>query len=390
MIFIVGEAFGFPHGYGATSRVFAFAKGFLDNGAAVKVLCLKPSEFFPEAVVNRETEGIVDGVPFKYLSGSTKRYENFFTRRYTEARSIFRLLKELRSERGRHTVLIYSDTFYWFFFILLAVKCAGSFAAVNVCEYPFLYRKRNTLLPVKRPLYFLLWRKVDLFLTITRYLSTFVIEKRIPSSRVLMVPILIVRDPRFDIKRTGELRRLLYIGDLQRYDEVDFIIELYLRAKGLNPAIELGLAGGNLDHERLAGKYPDGQLAGVTFHGQVTKARIKEVLLENSILLLPRKKAVFSDAGFPTKLGEYLESGNPVLVSGTGDIPDYLQDGTNAFIPSEYSVQAFLEKLQFIISNPGLAFAIGERGREVALSCFDARVHSKHILNIISADARTV
>ena len=38
-IIIAGESFSFPIGLGATARVYAYARGFIENGARVKVFC---------------------------------------------------------------------------------------------------------------------------------------------------------------------------------------------------------------------------------------------------------------------------------------------------------------------------------------------------------------
>ena len=47
---------------------------------------------------------------------------------------------------------------------------------------------------------------------------------------------------------------------------------------------------------------------------------------------LPREDALFSRAGFATKLGEYLASGRPVIASATGDVELYLKDDVDAFL----------------------------------------------------------
>ena len=49
------------------------------------------------------------------------------------------------------------------------------------------------------------------------------------------------------------------------------------------------------------------------------------------MLVLARPDNIQAKGGFPTKLGEYLATGNPVVVTKVGEIPNYLIDGVNAF-----------------------------------------------------------
>ena len=67
-------------------------------------------------------------------------------------------------------------------------------------------------------------------------------------------------------------------------------------------------------------------------------------LCNAKLLALARPDSIQAQGGFPTKLGEYLATGRPVVVTKVGEIPDYLEDGVNAFlsdINSGYSLLYF-------------------------------------------------
>ena len=82
----------------------------------------------------------------------------------------------------------------------------------------------------------------------------------------------------------------------------------------------------------------------VEFTGSVERAGLPGLLKEAAAFALPRASGLFSTAGFPTKLGEYLATGKPVVVATTGDIPLYLSDGVDAFfVPDD--TRAFAARL---------------------------------------------
>lgn len=106
-------------------------------------------------------------------------------------------------------------------------------------------------------------------------------------------------------------------------------------------------------------------------------------------MALPRASGIFSTAGFPTKLSEYLATAKPVVVTDTGDISKYLQDGVNAFLVPPDDAAAFAQALRHVMSHPEVARTVGRRGREVALKHFDCHLHSARIIKFIQAIQKT-
>lgn len=66
--------------------------------------------------------------------------------------------------------------------------------------------------------------------------------------------------------------------------------------------------------------------------GDVHRDKVPELLCRSKILALARPDNLQSEGGFPTKLGEYLSTGNLVIITDVGDIPFYLKDGESALI----------------------------------------------------------
>jgi len=84
--------------------------------------------------------------------------------------------------------------------------------------------------------------------------------------------------------------------------------------------------------------------------------------------------------GFPIKLGEYLSTGKPVIVTSVGDIPLFLKDGENAYISKPDDVASFANKLNDCLSDPFKASYIGKKGEELVYREFNYLEVTKNIV----------
>ena len=102
------------------------------------------------------------------------------------------------------------------------------------------------------------------------------------------------------------------------------------------------------------------------------------------LLALARPFSLRSQAGFSTKLGEYLATGNPIVVTVTGEIANYLQDRVNVYLSPPDDVGSFAKCLREALSSPDDARGVGQRGREVALTHFDFHSHGVRLHEFIN------
>ena len=121
----------------------------------------------------------------------------------------------------------------------------------------------------------------------------------------------------------------------------------------------------------------------VVFTGIVPSSRVPQLLKNATILALCRPNNKQAKYGFPTKLGEYLLTGTPTVITSVGDIPFFLTDGESALIAPPNNPVAFAEKLCWVLENPHNAEIIGKRGQKVALESFNAVFETKKLLDII-------
>lgn len=118
----------------------------------------------------------------------------------------------------------------------------------------------------------------------------------------------------------------------------------------------------------------------VVFTGAINRMDVINKINNSYCLALARPDNIQAKFGFPTKLGEYLTTGRPVVVTAVGDIPLFLKDGDNAFIAEPDNIQSFASKLEECLSDEAMASAIGERGQKLVKEQFDYLAVTKVIL----------
>lgn len=100
--------------------------------------------------------------------------------------------------------------------------------------------------------------------------------------------------------------------------------------------------------------------------GIVPYDRMPQMLFDAEILALARPDNEHARFGFPTKLGEYLMTGNPVVVSRVGELDHYLKDGDSCIFAKPNNYKDFAEKLIWCLEHPHESKSIGKNGKAVA------------------------
>lgn len=172
-------------------------------------------------------------------------------------------------------------------------------------------------------------------------------------------------------------------------DGVDILIKSFAMICKKYPEINLKIAAFmDLDGKRMIELISDPALLGrIEYVGVLSRDKIPEFICNAEVLLLPRPDSKQAQGGFPTKLGEYLATGNPVCATKVGEIPDYLTDNTNVFFAEPGSIQSFADAMDRALINPANAAKIGLEGKKVAELNFNMEVQSKRLHTFINENA---
>ena len=121
----------------------------------------------------------------------------------------------------------------------------------------------------------------------------------------------------------------------------------------------------------------------VEFTGVVPASDMPQMLKNATIVALARPDNIQAQCGFPTKLGEYLLSENPVVVTKVGDIPLFLIDKQTALLSRDRNPEEFAAKLNWALEHPIEAAEIGRRGANVALKEFNYLTEAHKMVDVL-------
>ncbi|MGD8778950.1 MAG: glycosyltransferase family 4 protein [Ignavibacteria bacterium] len=384
----------FPIADAGANRLISIAKGINELGNDMIIYCVRPAER-PPNIINKEVEGVIEGVKYFYPANTTiwpngklKRVMIYLKGIFTTWKAIFYLHKTEKVD----VIFSYSygiiiNFIFWIFTRIYKIKFV-----FFVDEYPY-----SILFPNKFSMLYklvelkILYKLFDIILVMTSPLKEFYTKRKKRSAVIEIIP-MTVQPERFE-NYVGESPSkkpyFAYAGFLGgSKDGIDILIKAFGLTAKKNTDIFLyiiGYSNNPNDQEKLKTlAIYEGVADKVIFTGKIHRDEIPKYLCNATALVLSRPNNIQAKGGFPTKLGEYLATGNPVIVTSVGEIPYYLQDGVNAFIAEPDSVESFASKMIEVIENPSRARVVGLKGRELTSKVFNNNVQAKRILNFIN------
>jgi glycosyltransferase involved in cell wall biosynthesis len=378
----------YPDGGAATNRHLAYTKGLKELGHEIEFLLLNEQKW-------KEIETVENGIKFTCVYVHTLNKSSKFKQIHSFIKTIHRTKEKIFAahNQGLITKLILLDTSIS---ILIPLLRHGKKLGLKIfherTEYPFVVAAKT--ISGKIDLYFylkFLIRRFDGIYVINNALKNYFSKKTIRKVPVRVIN-MIVDPARFECNRkcTNTERLITYCGTLDGdKDGVPILIESFANIANEFPQLKLQLIG-SLDNQLT--KYNIESLIRrlsienrVIVTGLVKRDEIPELLCNSQILALARPNNKQAEGGFPTKLGEYLATGNPVIVTNVGEINLFLEDKKNAFISEPDSAEIFSQKLREALLSKN-ALQIGIEGKKLVYNEFNyltqAKVLEKMFLEI--------
>jgi len=368
----------FPFGLAQTNRLISMTGGLAKAGCRVKVICLKPTENSLQSQ-NINSTGSYNGIEYVYPSGTTYRGKNPARRIYLFLSGLMNttclLIKENRKNKIDFIFMgvVGFVVYLWFYIIsrILQIKYLQERS-----EYPFIKARESVFDKATLFVYLTLTCKFfDGFLVITRKLKDYFSPHLRKNCPVFHLPIL-VEPERFtaNARETNE-PYIAYCGSMQgEKDGVPDLIDAFKLTSEEFPGLKLLLIGST--HFEGFG-YLQEKISRLTldksiiFTGIIDREELPPVLSKSVMLVLARPENKQAEAGFPTKLGEYLATGKPVVITNVGEIADYLQDGVNAFIAKPGDPNDFAGKMKYVLNHYEHALKVGAEGQHLAQTVFN-------------------
>ncbi len=349
-------------GSAATNRILAYTLGFASQW--VKVSLILGNQITYEAPT-LDDEGRIHVFMVQASHG------------YMLNRSIANKVKELY--KGASTaILIYgTPALCWF----LPKNRYNIF--YECTEVPFYGRKKTLSSWVKEKIKVCLAKRATGMLVISKALVKYFKEQGIDNITVVNM---FVDSSRFEnVKTDTEEKYIAYCGTISPFkDGVDCLIKAFALFISKHPDYKLKLIGRfeSADAEKtMMGLVESLNMANnVEFTGMVRPTDMPQLLCGAQMLALARPDNEQARYGFPTKIGEYLATGKPVVVTRVGEIGDFLKDGVNCRMSEPNNPESFADCMSWVVEHYEGALKIGEAGRQLTMNVFSSNIQSKKAL----------
>lgn len=366
----------FPISGAATNRIIALCLGLVEQGDQTKVIINRPTEK-EKSQLNFQQKGVFKGILFEYATKSIIWPENKILRfLYLQIGMILTCYKVIKENRKEKIHILISAATYGYFENLI-YRLTSNFIKVKfvhaIDEYPWVLINHNQYSELYRSFYLkYYYRLFDGFIVITKTLLEY--YKSISPLRAKFIHIpMTVEFERFNIQVPKPKEDYIaYCGGDKTgtKDGVDILVKAFNIIKDDFPNIKLFIIG-NV-HQSIYDLVKSLNITNfVKFLGFIERDKIPELLINAKALCLARPNNLQAEGGFPTKLGEYLASGNPVIVTKVGEVSVYLKDKESAYIAKPNDIKDFADKIYEALSAGEMALRVGELGKNIAFENFN-------------------
>ncbi len=119
--------------------------------------------------------------------------------------------------------------------------------------------------------------------------------------------------------------------------------------------------------------------------GEVEHQLVAGILSSADCLILPRKNTEQNYYGFSTKLSEYAVSGSPIILTDTGVVSNYFEDGRDCCKVQGYEAEGFCEQLKrFVSLSHDQKEEIAHKAYLTAKNHFDWRLYSDTLIKLLN------
>jgi glycosyltransferase involved in cell wall biosynthesis len=382
----------FPIGLANANRIISLFKELASQGNKIKIHCIRPTEK-KENIINNNIIGTFQDIDYHYTANTviwpdSKLFKLFLTIKGV-LYSVFLLFKSKINREIDLLIITISgfgiNIIYFIICSILRVKIIYS-----IDEFPKVILEKSKYNAVYRYLYLNFFHKIfDGWIIMTNTLYDFYNKYARPNSKKIIIPMTVEPERFLNLNRIDGLpdKYLAYCGNLGQNNKdglQTLILAFSIFLKKL-PDFHLIIIGDTKTkqfHEfqeliNLSDKL--GIRDKIIFTGRIHRNLVPDYLSHAKALLLSRPNNIQAEGGFPTKLGEYLATGNPVVVTRVGEIPHYLYDRINAFIAEPDNPENFASKMIEVFNDYETSKKIGIEGQKLTQTVFNGSFQSEKL-----------
>ena len=356
-----------------TNRMLAYAKGLSELGEDVYIYYLITDKSRTPYNIDLPNVTIVN----------LWEKDGFLSKRVRSLSFIKNYLSFLLRIKKNDGIFFHGFYSYQFWIVRLFGKRVKMFCEST--EHPDVFIKHSSR--YNKQLKDILNKHRALFV-ISRSLKEYYISLGVDKERVHVINMFVDTNRFSGLRKTTTDKYIAYCGAVS-YDKdgANILIESYAKFYPSHKDFKLLIIGKGVEPsviDRLKDLAKQlGVEQSVVFTGPVSPQDMPQLLYNASILALARPNNLQAQNGFPTKLGEYLATGNPVVVTRVGEIPIFIKHRENGFL-ADPNPDSFSEQLAWVADNYDQALLIGTKGKELAYNDFSYYRQSKKALDIMN------
>lgn len=363
-------AYEYIEGAASTNRVLCFAKGYRDNGKQVHLVLYASKEAKEVQIDGVEVIFVTEpSIPGKYL-------KKLFC--------ILQFVKTIKRlyQPSKTVIHIYRTPWYGYFFNPQKYNIFFERG-----EVPFYSETKSILFKLQERIGLRVSKRSKGLLAQTYSLKDFYGSYGVKNIEVINMFVDVSRFENLRIDKS--IKYIAYCGTICKHkDGVDDLIKAFEIVHRKHCEYKLMLIGGfeaiYNDEQYLREMVVNLNLNdSVVFTGKVKPCEIPTLLANASILALARPMNKQTQYGFPTKLGEYLCTGNPIVLTNVGEIGMYMKDHVNCIFAQPDNYQDFAQKLLWAVENYDEAKKMGAIGYSLINSDFSILSQTKNAIDFM-------
>jgi glycosyltransferase involved in cell wall biosynthesis len=378
----------FPMGMGATNRILSYLCEIAKK-KSVTVLIAVPTEL-PDMINNTLAAGVFKNINFKYIHKKTiwpKKSSKLF-KAYLIFLSFPLLFINLRKENPKTVLLGSNDVkliiLTWFFSKILRFNYFQ-----EKSEKPPVLKKKTSVL--YKIFYLSLYKYFDGIIVMTKELTD--LFNSLGQGNTFHLPMTVDLERFSHIeKHDRDINKTVFIycggGNIER-DGLLSMVEAFIDVRKTNKNFEFQIIGpiiiGSPYSKRVI-ELIDSKETTIYIKslGKKNTDEIPNLLGKSDCLIMTPQKD-FDSGGFPTKLGEFLATGKPVICSKVSEIPYYL-DNNSAILVEPQNHEELTKTILSVIKDYQSFIRIGENGKKVAMNCFFAGRYTDSLIQFLKIE----
>lgn len=381
VIFLGG--FNYPIGMAGTKRVQFFIDRFIEKEIDVKVMTIGNVN---DASIGNLPKGVHKGVQYYNLGASLpKSLISYIFFPFLQLNAITKIFS-FKKKKSKNILFVYNGISIDIFPVVWLAKIFGYKIIVDVVEdYRTISENLSAQLKLKYKSTIFFENRLDRFsdyaVVISGYLDDLLKNKLHLKLPVSIIPVSsnLSAEP-YAKKNFSSPLKITYTGSFGNKDGLPYLITAFNKFSEIYLDSTLIFTGSGNNPGKIV---KDSNNNKIKYAGFLSDEEYHRFLLDADILCMTRINSKYANAGFPFKLGEYLATGNPVIVTNVGDVSLYIKNETDAKIIAPENSDELFNALVFYAEDFKRARDIGQNGRKKSLEHFNYKTNGDKLITIM-------